>query len=158
MRDPHTAPWLGINVDFRTQLRAPQQDDEIDISGEELRDILSCFNAYGRFSFDVGSGRMIWSEDVYRIHDMPVTPGRVALRTAMSRYHPQDRHFLAPLLADTIASRGGFQFALRVRCRRGSYKLVQAVGRYREHATMGAQIVGALCDRQPGMRMIGAVV
>ena len=154
----HTTATPFMNVDFRDDLRPCQKDDDIEISGEELLEVLSCFNAYGRWRFDIAMGSMTWSEDVYRLHDMPVTAAPVGMKTAVSRYHPEDRQYLPALLDDAISNKSGFQFALRIKSRRDTYKLVHAVGKYREHPTKGPQIIGAFCERQPAMRMIGAAV
>ncbi len=147
-----------LNIDFRDELRAPQQRDDIDISADELLDILASFTRLGLWRVNIDLRRTTWSEDVYAIHNMEYTPGRIALDYAIEQYHPDDRQYLSQLIEDTIANKSGFQFVLRLKARQGRYKLVRSIGNYREREDGTREIIGTFSEFQPAHRMIGAVV
>ena len=147
-----------LNIDFRDELRAPQQRDDLVISGDDLLDVLASFNRYGVWRLNVDKDRVTWSEDVYAIHNMAYTPGRVELKFAMDQYHPEDREYLPQLLADAVKNKSGFQFVLRIKARHGRYKLVKSIGKYREREDGTREIIGTFSEFQPAHRMIGAVV
>ena len=147
-----------LNIDFRDELRPSQAVDELNISGQELLNVLASFRNYGLWRLNLETQKSTWSEDVYRIYGMAYTPGRIDLDYAMGQYHPDDRPYLARLLDDAVAHKSGFQFVLRLKGRGGRYKLVQSIGKYRERADGARELYGVFSEFQPAVRMIGAAV
>ncbi len=147
-----------LNIDFRDELRPVQGCEGLSFSGDELLGVLSSFNRYGFWQLNVDTADTVWSEDVYAIHSMPYTPGRIDLDYAMDRYHADDKEFLPKLIADTVENKSGFQFVLRLKAPRNRYKLVRSIGKYRERTGGIREIIGVFSEFQPAVRMIGAAI
>ena len=67
----------------------------------------------GHWRFEVAGGSVIWSDEVFRIHGLPVgTPP--PLTRAMDFYHPDDRARVEALLDAAIAEQRGFEWQARI--------------------------------------------
>ncbi|MGV8929241.1 MAG: ATP-binding protein [Brevundimonas sp.] len=68
----------------------------------------------GHWRFDVLSGEVTWSDEVYRIHGL--APGEVApdYETVLGAYHPDDAGILAEAVRQAVATGEGYDFRLRL--------------------------------------------
>lgn len=81
----------------------------------------------GHWRFEIGSGNVIWSDEVFRIHGLPVgTPPPLA--KAVDFYHPDDRDRIETELNAAIAERRGFEWEARVLGADGRTRHVVAQG------------------------------
>ncbi|GJE76348.1 PAS domain S-box protein [Methylorubrum suomiense] len=82
----------------------------------------------GHWHLDVVSGRLRWSDEVYRIHGRDPATFRPTLEDGIAAYHPEDREIVAAMVANAIERRGSFEFTLRLVRSDGDIRHVQARG------------------------------
>jgi len=82
----------------------------------------------GSFGWDLGSGKIYWSDETYRIFqcDAGIEP---SIQLALDRTHPDDRVRLRQLLDRASIERREFTIEHRLLMADGSVKYVRAVGR-----------------------------
>ncbi len=81
----------------------------------------------GHWRFEVDSGSVIWSDEVFHIHGLPVgTPP--PLTTAVDFYHPDDRPRIEAELNAAIAEKRGFEWEARILGADGRTRHVVAQG------------------------------
>ena len=100
----------------------------------------------GSFGWDVSSGKISWSEEVYRIleYDQTVQP---TMKLILDRTHPEDRGMVQQRLDRAIEERVGFDFERRLLMPDGSIKYVRAVARPGTIAGSGdLRFVGVITD------------
>jgi PAS domain S-box-containing protein len=68
----------------------------------------------GHWRFDVLSGEVTWSDEVYRIHGFE--PGEIVpdYEVVLAGYHPDDAEVLASAVSQAIATGAGYEFRLRI--------------------------------------------
>jgi PAS domain S-box-containing protein len=68
----------------------------------------------GHWRFDVLSGEVTWSDEVYRIHGFE--PGQIVpdYELVLAGYHPDDAEVLASAVSQAIATGAGYEFRLRI--------------------------------------------
>ncbi len=96
----------------------------------------------GHWRTDLNSGRGTWSDEVFRIHGVPVEaapPGRDA---ALALYHPDDRDLISRNLAEAVERRGSFE---------GHYRVVWTGGETRYLLTRGR------CEIDPETGEVGGI-
>ena len=71
-------------------------------------------SAVGHWRFDVVSGEVTWSDEVYRIHGFE--PGGIVpdYELVLAGYHPDDAEVLAGAVSQAIATGAGYEFRLRI--------------------------------------------
>ena len=69
----------------------------------------------GHWRFDVLSGEVTWSDEVYRIHGFE--PGEIVpdYELVLAGYHPDDAEVLASAVSQAITTGAGYAFRLRIR-------------------------------------------
>jgi PAS domain S-box-containing protein len=79
-----------------------------------LLNLAEQMSAVGHWRFDVLSGEVTWSDEVYRIHGL--APGEVApdYDTVLAAYHPDDAGILAEAVRQAVSSGAGYEFRLRI--------------------------------------------
>ncbi len=61
---------------------------------ETLLNTTQQLSKVGGWEFDIKSGKSFWTEELYRIHEMPSDPGIDHIRESMACYRPEDRQIL----------------------------------------------------------------
>ena len=79
----------------------------------------------GHWRFDVLSGKVTWSDEVYRIHGY--APGEVApdYQTVLAAYHQEDAAILAEAVQQAVSTGKGYDFRLRLRPAGSEERLVE---------------------------------
>lgn len=144
-------------LDMRRELRAPQSIELDNFSAKKLLHILSLFDPYGIWRLNVTSGLVYWTDDVFKIHDMEIASGPVDLKTALGKYHPEDKKIVTQLIEEAVEQKTGFCFVLRLKRKRGGYKLVKSTGKYLTTTDGSEEIVGTFSQFQAAKRSIGSV-
>ena len=80
----------------------------------------------GRWSYDVASGIVTWSDQVFRILGLPIAGQAPPFADIMSYYHPDDRPILADLVERAANTGQGFDREARIRRADGQWRSVQA--------------------------------
>jgi PAS domain S-box-containing protein len=100
----------------------------------------------GSFSWHPDSGDIYWSEEVYRIYDLPEHT-KPSMALARERVHPEDRAYFDQVAHDAVASQQDFTFEHRILLPGGQVKY----GRIACHAIHDAhgkfvEYIGAIMD------------
>lgn len=146
-----------LTFDMRSDLRSPQTIKIKDFEAEELLHILSLFDPYGIWQLSLDTGLVHWSDDVFKIHEMKPTPGPVDLKTALEKYHPEDTKIVSQLIEETVETKTGFRFVLRLKLKGGGYKLVKSTGKFRVASDGSEELVGTFSQFQAAKRSIGSI-
>ena len=68
----------------------------------------------GCWEWDPSSGRLVWSEELYRIYGVDPGGFRPSFESYLERVHPEDRARVAQLVAGALMERRGFRFEERI--------------------------------------------
>ena len=66
---------------------------------------------------DSGDNRLIWSDEMYRIHGLWREHYTPRIESALAAFHPVDGKRVGALLQETVARRGQLEVAARLRRR-----------------------------------------
>ena len=64
----------------------------------------------GHWTFDIATGKITWSDEIYRIHGLPRTEAEPDYDGMLALYSPDDRVTLADLVARALATGEGYHF------------------------------------------------
>lgn len=157
-----------FNLKLHSEPYRSKPADDMNLTGEELQNVLSAcdnddllnimcgFGKYGIWKLDIETSQVRWTEDVFRIHELPHSEGAIDFDTAVSHYHPEDQRHLPQLITEAISNRSAFRFVLRLKRALSGYKLVKWTGKYREIADGRAELIGTFSELQPADRAIAA--
>ena len=144
----------NLILDFKDEARPAQPVDHLNISSEEMLLLLSLFDPYGMWRMDIDSGKLFWTDDVYRIHGIERSGDSVDLAEAIECYHPEDRKYVQQVLEEAIGRKSGFRLVLRLKKPGGGYKLVKSTGKYRELDSGQREMFGTFSEFQSACRAI----
>jgi signal transduction histidine kinase len=83
----------------------------------------------GNWVLDVKSGRINWSEQVYRIYDIdPSTQLKLGETDFASFNHPEDSRMIREKIRETIETLAPHDFYYRITTRNGIHKILHAIG------------------------------
>src|SRR6266850_977794 len=105
----------------------------------------------GSWDWEPGSGRMAWSDELYRIYG--IDPGQVqpTFEAFLERIHPADRVLTATVVARALAEGRGFSHEDRVRRPDGNERIVRTQGEIvRDPKGRVLKMVGACLDVTEG--------
>lgn len=91
-----------------------------------LLDMAETMSGVGHWRFEVSSGDVIWSNEVYRIHGLDPARFDPMLEDVVSFYHPDDRPVLEAHIAHALATGEGYDFHLRLHRKDGAVRNVAA--------------------------------
>lgn len=80
----------------------------------------------GHWSFDVSTGRISWSAEVYRIHGLPQTGGEPDYNQLLRLYVPESADVLASLVDRALTTGEGYDFEAAIRRPDGAIRYVAA--------------------------------
>ncbi len=114
----HIAAIAGSMLDQTTEQRVQAERLALLNLAEQMSGI-------GHWRFDVVTGEVTWSDEVYRIHGYE--PGDVVpdYDTVLAAFHPDDRKRLADAVAQAIATGEGYAFRLRLQSPGREERLVE---------------------------------
>ncbi len=91
-----------------------------------LLDMAETMSGVGYWRFEVGTGDVLWSNEVYRIHGLDPAQFDPMLEDVVTFYHPDDRPVLQAHIAHALATGEGYEFHLRVQRLDGHHRNVAA--------------------------------
>ena len=84
----------------------------------------------GSWSWTLSTGKVVWSEESYRIFGFRPAEVTPTLQLFVDRVHPKDLTFVQQILAEAIREGRDFSFEYRIVVPDGSTKHLQSVGRH----------------------------
>ncbi|MGB7432376.1 MAG: PAS domain-containing protein [Ahrensia sp.] len=146
---------MALHFDIANEQKAPQDLARIGLDDIRLLDALAGFDPYGAWRLDIQKGLAYWSEDVFRIHEMPINVGEpVDLTAAINAYHPDDRSHVIECIEEAAKKRSGFRFVLRLLGESGETRLVKSTGRFRINAKGEQELYGTFSLFQTAIRSV----
>jgi signal transduction histidine kinase len=83
----------------------------------------------GSWEWDIRSDRVTWSEELYRIYDLPPARGELDYAAYLGRIHPGDRDDVRAIVEGALEERSAFEMSHRIVLDDGSERIVQGRGR-----------------------------
>ncbi|MEJ7747357.1 MAG: diguanylate cyclase, partial [Luteimonas sp.] len=135
--------WLALLwVLVRSRGRQRQLVDSLRRGAEQLRETRR-IAGIGDWAWELDTGLVTWSEEVYRIHGLPPQTGPFLIEDIPQRIHPLDIERRKREIADLVAGR---EFA------ESNYRIIRSDGAVR---TIFAR--GEWADRTPGRRVLRGI-
>jgi PAS domain S-box-containing protein len=101
----------------------------------------------GCWEWDPASGRVIWSEELYRIYGVSAQDFRPSFENYLERVHPDDRSRTAGTVAAAVTQGRGFTFEERIVRPDGEVRLLRSHGEVvRGGDGKAAKVLGACLD------------
>lgn len=91
---------------------------------KRLLDMAGRLAGVGHFRFEVSSGRITWSEEIYRIHGLLQTASEPNYAQLLSRYSPESAALLDSLVSQAIATGEGYELEATIRRPDGANRFV----------------------------------
>ena len=101
----------------------------------------------GCWEWDPSSGRVIWSEELYRIYGVSPQDFRPSFENYLERVHPEDRNRTAGTVAAAVTQGRGFTFEERIVRPDGEVRLLRSHGEVvRDREGRATKVLGACLD------------
>lgn len=101
----------------------------------------------GSWEWSVGSDRVNWSDELYRIHGLPPQSLAMTYDDWLTSVHPDDRAMMTRLVEAAVSHGTPFETDLRTRHADGSYRVLHAQGRaVRDDAGAVTRLLGTSHD------------
>ena len=121
---------------------------EIGVTERQLIALLHDHVHMGLWRSELKTGLLFFSQQACRIFGLPQTPGPVNQAEVNRRLHPEDAPAVYSVVETVASEKGSFEIVIRVSEGGADYKTVRFVGRYREAADGGGEIIG-ICHEIP---------
>ena len=115
---------LGVGIDI-TELK--ETEEALRRSESHLKEAQALANL-GNFEFDLQTDEVIWSDEVYRIFDVPLGT-KINLQVYENLLLPEDFRRIMLLVRNTINTKSPYQLEHQIRFDDGTLKYVYAIGR-----------------------------
>jgi PAS domain S-box-containing protein len=133
--------WYGTTVDIEDRKRA---EDALRRNEAFLAEAQR-LSVTGSFGWRLGSGKIVWSEETYRIFglDRAIEP---TIELALQRVHPDDRELVRHEIGRVAEGDRDFNVEHRLLMPNGSVKYIQVRSHRVKSETGDEEIVGAVTD------------
>jgi PAS domain S-box-containing protein len=125
-----TVGCVGIAVDVTAQHKVEERRER---TRSQLADAQRLCHV-GSFEWDVGTGRVVWSDEMHNIFAVSRDAFEGTLEGFFSRVHPDDRETMKARIGELVRSGGTFV---------GEHRIVRPDGTVREIETRGEVVRGA---------------
>jgi PAS domain S-box-containing protein len=135
------AKWYGTNVDIEDRKRA---DQELRRSAAFLAEGQR-LSQTGTFAWWPDGMRLVWSEELYRIHE--IEPGTtISADIARSRVHPDDTPLVNETTARGVETGNDYEHTHRIVMPDGRIKFLQVIARATRDVEGRLEYIGAVQD------------
>lgn len=105
-------PGGGVVTTYSDVTEQVQLEDKLSIARAQ-HELASRISHTGHWKYEIATGELTWSDEVYRIHGMPVGAG-ITLEKAILTYHPDDRESVSELVHKAFSEAIPFEYEKRV--------------------------------------------
>jgi len=81
----------------------------------------------GHWEFFASTGKLYWSDEVYKIHGLEVG-GEIDIAAGIAAYHPEDQEKVSECIRLALEEKQNFQFDLRIVRPDGTWRNVRSIG------------------------------
>lgn len=114
----------GVATDISERKRAERSLRE----SEQLLADAQRLAGLGNWEWTVASGRLVWSEELYRIYGVTPATFVPTYDNYIARVHPDDRQTVSRAVEEAIAARRGFRFSERIVRPDGEVRYLRSFG------------------------------
>ena len=112
-------------------------------SRDERLELVLEASATGFWEWDMDSGRLVWSEAIYRQHDLDPSMPAPDFKTYLGSVHPDDRERFEAAIADAVKGGADLNMEFRIVWPDGSVHWTHGVGRlFRDTAGRPGRMIG----------------
>jgi PAS domain S-box-containing protein len=141
-----TSQLTAVNRELMKEVLQRQRAEEALRRSEDYLAEAQRISHTGSFGWDVSSGHLFWSEEVFRIFENDPA-NQPTVEVILRRTHPEDRVFVQETVDQAARDRRAFDFEHRLMMPDGSVKYVRVVGHPSTNNESGNfEFVGALTD------------
>jgi PAS domain S-box-containing protein len=141
-----TSQLTAVNRELMKEVLQRQRAEEALRRSEDYLAEAQRISHTGSFGWDVSSGHLFWSEEVFRIFENDPA-NQPTVEVILRRTHPEDRVFVQETVDQAARDRKAFDFEHRLMMPDGSVKYVRVVGHPSTNNESGNfEFVGALTD------------
>lgn len=112
---------------------------------EELLEVTQSINKIGVWELDLESGKMIWSEEVYNIHELDKSFDHTKVN-GIDFYHPDDQPKIKEAIDHTIKTGEPFDITARFISAKDNLKWVRATGKLHQTEGEESTLIGSFQD------------
>jgi C4-dicarboxylate-specific signal transduction histidine kinase len=140
-----TSQLTAVNGELTKEILERQRAEAALLESEAYLAEAQRVSHTGSFGWDVSDGKIIWSEETFRIleYDRTIQP---TVELVFERTHPDDRALVRRIVDDAIQKRTALDFEHRLLMPDGSIKCVRVVGHPGMAETGNVRFVGAITD------------
>jgi PAS domain S-box-containing protein len=132
---------LQAEVEERREIETKLQEQQVHlVEAQRLAN-------FGSWSWDIASGRVDWSQQIYEIYGIRPSEFRATFEDYLERVHPDDRERVRAVISATLQSGGAFRIEERIVRPNGEVRILQSIGEV-VHGDHGeaAQMLGVCQD------------
>ncbi|MBN1475717.1 PAS domain S-box protein [Candidatus Sumerlaeota bacterium] len=133
---------LGVGLDITDRKRA----EEALRRSEALLNDTQRITQIGGWECDVETGRMTWTEEVYRIHEMPVDPGMGHVTQSLECYDPEDKERVEQAFRRAVEEGEPYDLEARFTTAKGKRLWVRTTARAERRDGKVVRVVGNIMD------------
>jgi len=141
-----TSQLTTVNRELTKEILQRERAEEALLRSEAYLAEAQRVSHTGSFGWSVSSGRIVWSEETFRILEYDRV-NKPTVEVILERTHPEDRAFVQETLDQAAGERKAFDFEHRLLVPDGSVKYVRVVGHPATNYESGDfEFVGAVTD------------
>ncbi|MEC4893889.1 MAG: PAS domain S-box protein [Oscillatoria sp. PMC 1051.18] len=135
--------WIGSHTDISDRQAAEAALQKITHDLQEAQKLAHI----GNWDFNVTSGEISWSEEVFQIYGFDRQTQTPTLSEHLQQYHPEDREIFQGILAEAIADGKPYDLELRIFHPNGSLRYIHVKGEpVRNEKGEVARLFGTVMD------------
>jgi PAS domain S-box-containing protein len=138
----HPVRMLGTHTDITEHKRA----EEALQRSEALLSETQRITRVGGWEFEVESGQMTWTDEVYRIHEFPIDPEMDHISQSLGCYHPEDRSLIESAFRRAVAEGEPYDLDVKFITAKGRQLWIRTNARAERRGGETVRIVGNIMD------------
>lgn len=125
-------------------LTLQKQNNELNKTTELFKESQR-INHVGTWELDLTTNETIWTEEVFKIHEVPMTFDHNKAK-AIEFYHPEDQHIIVEAIAKTLETKEPYDVTCRFITAKNNHKWVRAAGRIWSEPGQNTKMIGIFQD------------
>lgn len=152
--DGATAAIRLVESDHSDEAEDRLTHPEIEISSDDVAELVCKHRLYGFFRQDIESGYSYFSQAAHAIYGLPYRSGPANLAEMIRRTHPDDVSLVSTAFEAAARHRGMFHIIHRY-ARATGYKTLRLIGNCRETAEGRTELYGSIYEFYDNLSIVG---
>jgi diguanylate cyclase (GGDEF)-like protein/PAS domain S-box-containing protein len=139
---------IARDITARKKIEAELAESHMALAGSQARLAEAQRLAHvGNWEYDIETDRNTWSDEMFRLFEIPPAEGEPSMPALMAHYHPADVEMHEAVISQAIKDGLPYEFDIRVIRQDGTVRWAQAVGRAnRDDSGRVVRLFGTLMD------------